>query len=55
MGQKKGTVSYLGFTGLPQYLVADRVEEVIWAAENTSAVKVFTKEEIAEYAAQLKK
>lgn len=41
--------------GTKRYLLASKVEDLIRAAEYTSEVKVYTKEEIAAYQATLKK
>ena len=53
MAHKTTTLNKLA--GTHKYLLMSRVEDLIKAAEHTSEVKVYTREEIAAYEASLKK
>jgi len=51
---KSPVVSVSALAGMTAHLLQSQVEEAIEAAEHTSAVKVFSPEEIAAYELQLK-
>jgi hypothetical protein len=52
---KKHTLTINKLAGINKYLLMSKVEDMIKAVENTSAVKVYTREEIAAYEASLLK